>query len=56
MRGRGYREVILWMLDGNERAEAFYRGRGWRRDGGRRRSQYFPDHAELAEVRFRRTL
>lgn len=53
---RGYREAVLWMLDGNEPAAAFYARRGWRRDGGRRGSQYFPAEAGLAEVRWRRDL
>jgi GNAT superfamily N-acetyltransferase len=50
------REGILWMLEGNERADAFYRSQGWRHDGGRRGSQYFPDVEELVEVRYRREL
>jgi GNAT superfamily N-acetyltransferase len=39
-RDAGYREAVLWMLEGNRRAEAFYERGGWRRDGGRRRSDY----------------
>jgi GNAT superfamily N-acetyltransferase len=39
-REAGYREAVLWMLEGNRRAEAFYERGGWRRDGGRRRSDY----------------
>jgi GNAT superfamily N-acetyltransferase len=57
---RGFREAILWMLEGNERAEAFYERRGWRRDGGRRPAEYpgmrFPRGAEApieARMRFR---
>jgi GNAT superfamily N-acetyltransferase len=61
MRGRGYREAILWMLEGNQRAEAFYERRGWKRDGGRRPADYpgmtFASEAERPpEVRFRRAL
>jgi ribosomal protein S18 acetylase RimI-like enzyme len=57
MRDRGFREAILWMLEGNEPARAFYEATGWRLDGaGRRASQYFPELAELVEVRFRRAL
>ena len=56
MRARGYREAILWMLGGNERAERFYRRTGWHRDGGTRGSQYFPELSELVEVRFRRSV
>jgi GNAT superfamily N-acetyltransferase len=56
MRSAGCREAILWAIAGNERAAAFYVAQGWHDDGGRRPSQYFPDAAELVEVRFRRTL
>ncbi len=52
----GCREGILWMLQGNDSAAGFYRSRGWRDDGGRRPSQYFPAEAQLEEVRFRRAL
>jgi GNAT superfamily N-acetyltransferase len=62
LREAGCREGILWMLEGNERADAFYRRVGWHRDGGRRASQHYPDvnYAQLdqplMEVRFRRGL
>jgi GNAT superfamily N-acetyltransferase len=56
MRERGHREAILWMLDGNERAAAFYERRGWHRDGGRRPSRYYPGLVGPTEVRWRRTL
>ena len=61
MRDRGYREAILWMLEGNRRAEAFYERRSWGRDGGRRPADYpkLTDVAEAdrpLEVRFRRGL
>ena len=29
---RGHREAILWVLDGNRRAERFYEAGGWQRD------------------------
>ncbi|MES1169133.1 MAG: GNAT family N-acetyltransferase, partial [Leifsonia sp.] len=29
----GYRRAHLWVLDGNERAAAFYEAHGWREDG-----------------------
>ena len=54
LRAAGCREAILWMLDGNRRAARFYRSRGWADDGGRRRSQYFPDETGLVEARLRR--
>lgn len=56
MRERGYREAMLWMLRGNDGAAAFYAATGWRDDGGRRGSQYFPERRELVEVRYRRTV
>jgi GNAT superfamily N-acetyltransferase len=57
MRKRGFREVILWMLEGNDAARAFYERTGWHLDGtARRASQYFPEVSELVEVRFRRSL
>ena len=59
IRERGYREAILWMLDGNARAAAFYERSGWTRDGGARPADYpgvtFPSAAERPrEIRFRR--
>jgi GNAT superfamily N-acetyltransferase len=42
IRERGYREAILWMLEDNRRAEAFYERGGWRRDGGRRLADQYP--------------
>lgn len=56
MAGDGCREAMLWMLGGNDTAQGFYEARGWRDDGGRRPSQYFPAEAQLEEIRFRRKL
>jgi GNAT superfamily N-acetyltransferase len=58
VREAGYREAVLWMLEGNRRAEAFYERGGWRRDGGRRRSDYpgvtySSDDERPVEVRYR---
>ena len=49
------------MLEGNERAEAFYERRGWRRDGGARPGDYpgitYESEADRPlEVRFRKIL
>ena len=49
------------MLKGNGRAETFYERRGWRRDGGERRSDYpgvsyASDDERPLEVRFRLSL
>jgi hypothetical protein len=32
----GFREAVLWVLAGNERAQRFYRADGWLPDGARR--------------------
>jgi GNAT superfamily N-acetyltransferase len=56
MREHGHNKAILWMLEGNERAAAFYERRGWHRDGGRRPSQYFPGLVGPTEVRWRKEL
>jgi GNAT superfamily N-acetyltransferase len=49
MRGAGYRQAILWTLEGNERGRAFYERVGWRFDEGRRPSQA----GGAPEVRYR---
>jgi len=56
LRAAGCSQAILWMLEGNDRAARFYEGQGWRADGGRRGSQYYPEDVDLVEVRFRREL
>jgi ribosomal protein S18 acetylase RimI-like enzyme len=33
LRGAGYREAVVWMVDRNRRARAFYEGSGWAADG-----------------------
>ena len=33
LRDSGFPSALLWVLDGNERAERFYRSAGWERDG-----------------------
>jgi GNAT superfamily N-acetyltransferase len=50
----GYAEAVLWVLDGNERAERFYLATGWRPDGAR---QAHPIGGREYEVsRMRRTV
>lgn len=46
--GRGLTKVLLWMLDGNDRALQFYQGSGFALDGGRKVED------GLAQVRLRR--
>lgn len=36
LRSQGHTPVVLWVLDGNERACRFYESRGWVFDGGRK--------------------
>jgi ribosomal protein S18 acetylase RimI-like enzyme len=40
MRELGYREAMLWVLDGNERAERFYRIAGWEREDATRDEEW----------------
>jgi GNAT superfamily N-acetyltransferase len=51
---REFAEATLWVLDGNERARAFYARRGWRDDG----TSKTDDRGDvvLTEVRYRRRL
>jgi RimJ/RimL family protein N-acetyltransferase len=50
----GFGEAMLWVLEGNDRAERFYRAAGWSRDGGRKVDEF--QGAEIAEVRYRKPL
>ncbi len=50
----GYTEAALWVLDGNERAERFYRRAGWTPDGGTRSAEVWGIMVD--ENRFRRTI
>ncbi len=49
----GHRDAVLWMLEGNARAQRFYERDGWVLDGGRRADYANPG---VHDVRFRRTL
>jgi ribosomal protein S18 acetylase RimI-like enzyme len=51
---RGFATAILWVLDGNERAERFYRSDGWATDGERRTVEVWGISAR--ELRYRRDL
>ena len=42
------------MLEGNERAEHFYRAAGWEHDGGRKLDQF--QGAAVTELRYRKRL
>lgn len=52
LRGRGFSEATLWMLEGNRLADAFYRARGWTPDGARRTEHTRSGHP-LPEIRYR---
>jgi RimJ/RimL family protein N-acetyltransferase len=54
LRESGFDQAVLWVLEGNERAERFYRAAGWSRDGGRKVEEF--QGAELTEVRYRKPL
>jgi RimJ/RimL family protein N-acetyltransferase len=50
MRELGYRRVVLWVLEGNTRAERFYESAGWSADGERRSIEFAGQ--SLPEVRY----
>ena len=53
MRASGFRQAILWVLEGNERGERFYRAAGWEQDG--RKVDTFQG-AAVSELRYRKRL
>jgi ribosomal protein S18 acetylase RimI-like enzyme len=54
LRERGFEAAILWVLDGNERAQRFYEREGWSPDGARREEQPYDIVSQVR--RFRRSL
>jgi ribosomal protein S18 acetylase RimI-like enzyme len=54
MRELGYRRVVLWVLDGNERAQRFYESEGWSSDGERRTIEFVGQ--SIPEVRYAKQL
>jgi len=50
----GCTEAVLWVLDGNTRAERFYRRDGWHADGRRQQEEVWG--VSVVEVAYRRTL
>lgn len=54
LRAGGCEQAILWVLEGNERAERFYRLAGWTHDGGRKVEEF--QGARVTEVRYRKPL
>ena len=53
LRERGCTEATLWSFEANERANAFYEARGFRRDGAVKTEEAW---AHIPEVRYRRSL
>ena len=53
MRSSGFTQAILWVLEGNERAERFYRAARWEADG--RKVDTFQG-VEVPEIRYRKAL
>ena len=54
MRSSGFREAVLWVLEGNERGERFYRAAGWEHDGGSKLDEF--QGAAVTELRYRKRL
>lgn len=50
----GFATGVLWVLEGNERAQRFYRANGWEPDGGELTEEIWG--VQLKELRFRRDL
>ena len=53
LRDSGFTQALLWVLEGNERAERFYRAAGWTRDG--EKEDVFQG-ATVTELRYRKQL
>jgi len=53
LRESGFPAALLWVLEGNERAERFYRAAGWERDG--EKEDDFQG-ARVTEIRYRKRL
>lgn len=51
---RGYYWVVVWVLEGNHRAQQFYRRMGLREDGARRWDRF--DNRPVPVIRFARAL
>jgi len=54
LRELGYGRVVLWVLDGNERAQRFYESAGWAADGERRTIEFVG--RSIPEVRYAKQL
>ncbi|HEX6787890.1 MAG TPA: GNAT family N-acetyltransferase [Gaiellaceae bacterium] len=54
LRERGYADAILWVLDENPRARAFYEREGWALDGAEKTEQFLG--VTVRELRYRVSL
>jgi ribosomal protein S18 acetylase RimI-like enzyme len=54
LRELGFRSVVLWVLDGNTRAQRFYESEGWRLDGEHRMIEFVGE--SIPEVRYAKQL
>jgi GNAT superfamily N-acetyltransferase len=54
LRARGYDDAILWVLDDNPRARAFYEREGWTLDGAEKTDEFLG--IAVREVRYRTAL
>jgi GNAT superfamily N-acetyltransferase len=51
LRGRGFHDAVLWVLEDNPRTRRFYEKHGWRPDGGAKREAFL--ETEVPLVRYR---
>ena len=51
---KGFAETVLWVLEGNVRADRFYRKDGWLPDGSQKRDEIWG--ITVSEIRYRRAL
>lgn len=54
MTAQGHRHAVLWILNGNSRADRFYRKDGWSPDGQRKREVMWG--VEVEDLRYARAL
>jgi GNAT superfamily N-acetyltransferase len=54
LRGRGFTEAVLWVLEDNPRARRFYEREGWTADGARKEEEFLG--VVVTEIRYRRRL
>ena len=50
LRSQGFTRAMLWMIEGNAKAQRFYEAAGWRADGGRKVDRW--GDFEPVEIRY----